>query len=122
LREYQDIFQSALVENQLNCLGENTSDIVSIRQAKAALYAVSHHVPLSLDEDDGEALASSMRKMNLLPASRGQLAQGRWLAKQSNLWLGLLEKFCMQPPSHWSGIRPCLHSAPRLSLAWRPSR
>jgi hypothetical protein len=34
----------------------DTSVIVSIRQAKAALYAVSHHIPLGLDDDIGEPL------------------------------------------------------------------
>lgn len=45
-------------ENEINCVDQypDISTIVSIRQAKAALYAVSHHVPLGLDEENGEAL------------------------------------------------------------------
>jgi hypothetical protein len=58
LREDRDILQSDADESQNNCLDESPSvgTIVSIRQAKTALYAVSHHVPLGLDEDNGEAL------------------------------------------------------------------
>ena len=59
VRENQDIRQSNSAENEMNSLDDNTTDtsvIVSIRQAKAALYAVSHHIPLGSDDDSGEPL------------------------------------------------------------------
>lgn len=57
-REDEHVPQSDADTNQKNRVDEypGISTIVGIRQAKAALYAVSHHVALGLDEDDGEAL------------------------------------------------------------------
>ena len=58
LGEYQNIDQSDTEENENNGVDQypGISTIASIRQAKAALYAVSHHITLGLDEDDGKAL------------------------------------------------------------------
>jgi hypothetical protein len=57
-REDEYVPQSDADANQKNRVDKysDISAIIWIRQAKAALYAVSHHVPLGLDEDDGEAL------------------------------------------------------------------